>query len=154
MDETVFWNLLDRRPDGCWVWPRMKTTKGYGALSIKGRMVRAHRYAFSLAHGPIPDGKLVCHSCDNRPCCNPSHLWLGTVAENNADARQKGRVKGPPGSDLRGQKHPLSKLSDIERDHLRNDQRNGMSYRAIAKKFGISQPTAFWICNPRKKATP
>lgn len=79
-------------PQGdCWVHPGERTAKGYARLDVDGRHHRAHRLAWELINGPIPPGMVICHKCDNPPCIRPSHLWLGTVAENNRDMVAKGR---------------------------------------------------------------
>jgi hypothetical protein len=78
-------------PEGCWEWLG-GTTRGYGLIydGVK-RYVKAHRVAYEVAVGPIPDGLIVCHACDNRLCCNPDHLWIGTQRDNVWDAIRKGR---------------------------------------------------------------
>ena len=77
--------------NGCVEWTGHVDRKGYGRVSIEGRQVFAHRVAWELAHGPIPDGLCVLHHCDNPPCCNPAHLFLGTIRDNNLDMSAKGR---------------------------------------------------------------
>lgn len=87
---------------GCWNWQRYIRFNGYGELTCGGVKYKAHRAAFMAHNGPIPDGACVLHSCDNRRCCNPDHLSLGTQAENLADMYQKGRGRErliPPISD-------------------------------------------------------
>lgn len=91
-----FWAKVNRT-DGCWEWQASRNNYGYGLFHVgvgaAGRIrSSAHRFAYELAHGPIPKGLNVCHSCDNPPCCNPAHLFLGTQRDNVLDAARKGRT--------------------------------------------------------------
>jgi hypothetical protein len=82
----------------CWVWTAAKYAAGYGSLGIGGnRSELSHRISFIIHNGAIPNGKLVCHSCDRRECVNPHHLWLGTHKDNTGDAVNKGRLPFPSG---------------------------------------------------------
>lgn len=93
---------------GCWEWVRGRSKAGYGMLRdpVKRTMVTAHRVAFEHHNGPIPPKAHICHTCDNPPCCNPEHLWLGTASDNSRDMVLKGRSTSPltPGqvSEIRG----------------------------------------------------
>jgi hypothetical protein len=81
--------------DACWPWTGHRNELGYGAIQVGGRLLKVHRVAYQTTVGPIPAGLVVMHTCDNPPCCNPAHLRLGTVAENNADRHAKGRSVVP-----------------------------------------------------------
>ena len=83
-----FIQMIKIADTGCWEWQGNKSTDGYGCWSGK----RVHRCLYSVQHGPIPDGLIIMHRCDNRSCCNPAHLELGTVADNNKDMMLKGRA--------------------------------------------------------------
>lgn len=85
-----FWAKVDKSGE-CWEWLAHKTDCGYGRISIGGEMLSAHRVSWSIHFGPIPPGLCVCHKCDNKLCVNPSHLFLGTITDNNRDKSAKGR---------------------------------------------------------------
>jgi len=96
-----FWDRIDTSGD-CWLWTGGTFKNGYGMVAMgrkpDGRAVNgyAHRIAYGLINGPIPDGLVVRHRCDNPPCCNPDHLLIGTQAENIADAQRQGRYNWTP----------------------------------------------------------
>lgn len=87
-----FWSKVSKS-DGCWLWTGSHTKAGYGNIGGERNSTNryAHRVSWEIHFGPIPDGMEVCHSCDNPPCCNPSHLFLGSHADNMADRDAKGR---------------------------------------------------------------
>ena len=97
-----FLNLVEKTDD-CWNWIGCLNAGGYGYTSIckgkkKVRNIVAHRRAYELFVGPIPDDFLVLHKCDNPPCVNPNHLFIGTQKDNVADMFRKGRQKNGPNS--------------------------------------------------------
>jgi HNH endonuclease len=96
--EARFWRLV-HKGEGCWEWIGGRMWNGYGRFVLDqeaGKNTRAHRFAWELANGPVPAGRVVCHSCDNRACVRLDHLWLGTQADNLRDMREKGRGYSPP----------------------------------------------------------
>lgn len=92
--DARFWASV-ARSDNCWLWTRHRLPAGYGLVRRGGVRMYAHRVAWSIVNGPIPDGMLVCHRCDNPPCCNPDHLFLGSHLANmqDRDAKNRGFLK-------------------------------------------------------------
>lgn len=120
---------------GCWEAVGTRLGTGYIQLSSGGRRDLAHRMAWAEANGPIPPGMLVCHRCDNPPCCRPDHLFLGTPADNMADMVAKGRGRAQFG---RGEEHPSAKLNaDLVRE-IRGRLANGETQQSIADAYGVT----------------
>lgn len=141
-DEDRLWPNVDRSggPDACWPWTGRCNEAGYGVLKRRGHIdVLAHRLAWKLTNGPIPPGMLVCHKCDNPPCCNPYKcLFLGTDADNRADCVEKDRHHSP-----RGERQGSSKLTDAKVAAMRERHAAGdISYSEIAREYGVSNVAA------------
>lgn len=95
-----FWSKVNKAGDNdCWEW-QASLRNGYGAFKFRGKMWIASRVAYTLTKGEIPNGLLVCHTCDNRKCVNPAHLFLGTYVDNAQDMIAKGRQYMPPTKDM------------------------------------------------------
>lgn len=139
--------------NGCWIWQRANT-RGYGNLNLRGRNMRAHRFAYLIFVGPIRKGLSVLHRCDVPACCNPEHLFLGTQSDNVMDAVKKGRHKTPrcppekyargdkngmrkhPGL-LSGEKNGRSKVTNRQRIQIVRLKARGVPTSYIAKKFSL-----------------
>jgi hypothetical protein len=116
---------------GCWNWTGVVSREGYGRTTIKGQWQSKtiHRLAWENANGPIPAGLLVCHRCDNRRCCNPDHLFLGTSQDNSDDMRSKGRS-------AYGERHPQARLTEaLAAEILISSEPN----RTLAKRYGVPE---------------
>jgi hypothetical protein len=116
----------------CWRWTAAIKSNGYGVINVGGVIRHAHRVAWELANGKIQDGLCILHECDNRFCCNPSHMRLGTYADNNSDMRNKGRG-------VRGERAPSAKLLAGQIELIRRACESGEPQRAIGNRFGICQ---------------
>jgi hypothetical protein len=90
--ERRFDQRFSKQPNGCWEWTAGRNEWNYGVFPIRGRNVYAHRFAYTRWVGPIPEGQKVLHRCDNPPCVNPAHLFLGTQQANVDDMYAKGRA--------------------------------------------------------------
>ncbi|HEY6731901.1 MAG TPA: HNH endonuclease signature motif containing protein [Solirubrobacterales bacterium] len=138
---------MDRRgADECWEWQARRHKQGYGLLSEwdgerRSRLL-AHRVSWELAFGQIPDRLHVLHRCDNPPCVNPRHLFLGSQRDNNADKVAKGRQP-------RGESHPHSRLTEHDVRAIRDRARRGERRLLIAESFGISDTHVYAIINRR-----
>lgn len=137
--EERFWRFVDKRKkNGCWEWTGGRSRDGYGLFSVSSRcFVSAHRFSWALAYGPIPEGMCVLHKCDNRRCVNPSHLFLGTRADNSRDMAVKGRSTS-------GSRNESAKLSETDIPVIRSLGKRGWTLRRISERFGVSR-TAIWM---------
>lgn len=133
---------------GCWLWTASTNHWGYGWFGVGGEVLLAHRVSWRMYVGEIPAGKFVCHKCDNPPCVNPDHLFVGTNAENIADRMRKGRRGG--GSRTRGYTRPLFSGDHNPNAILNSDavavirglySRGGITQADIATAFGVARTT-------------
>jgi hypothetical protein len=160
-----FWAQVDRSagPEGCWPWTGARSSADYGVFGLNRAVVGSHRHAYALWHGPIPAGLWVLHKCDNPPCCNPAHLFLGTPGDNSRDAANKGRMASAdrhwtrrcPERIPRGEWHPQSKLTDAQRKEIRSLwDAGGNTAAALAVRFGVSRDTVYDLCVPPERRKP
>lgn len=132
-----FWEKMRADGTGCFVWISAINEWGYGRFELNGKNMHAHRIAWTLIRGPIPNGLQVLHSCDSPPCCNVDHLFLGTNADNTADKVSKGRQ-----SSMKGEAHPKAKLTVEQVKIIRSSTKTTAE---LAKEFGIKWPSVYYI---------
>jgi len=133
--QIQFWSKVDKSQE-CWIWlADRNTSHGHGRIKLKTgpgqyRKFLAHRISWELAHGPIPEGLIILHKCDNPPCVNPDHLFLGTLRDNALDMHAKGR-------------HRIyqSKLNLKTARLIRILRRGGASYADLCAQFNVSKST-------------
>lgn len=144
--EERFWSKVEKRGDDeCWPWRGTIGTTKYGMFrTFGGSMRAASREAYEMLHGPLPDGVVVCHSCDNRICVNPRHLWTGSVADNNRDRHAKGRTVIPRGSD-----NPRATTSEDTVREIRRLKAQGVAQVEIAARCGVTQVVVSQILTGR-----
>lgn len=138
LDER-FWSKVNKDTDsGCWEWTANKNNKGYGMFSVSSYVGKqlAHRLSYKDAHGPIPKGGLILHSCDNQACVNPEHLRVGTYKENVADMdTRKRRVTNTPfGEDNCNALLTAEKVIQMRRDYLA-----GVKNAVLAERYGMTE---------------
>jgi hypothetical protein len=143
-----FWCKVDRRgPDECWEWQAARSEHGYGAFGLTGfgsGKVPAHRWSYAETVGPIPDGMHVCHRCDNPPCVNPQHLFVGTLADNMRDMVEKGRS-------LKGERHNLAQLTEAQVLAIRQAWADGGETQTqIAERFNTNKANVSQIVRGKK----
>lgn len=141
-----FWLHIDKKdPDECWNWTRYTAPNGYGRVKWNGlNGALTHRVVWELTYGPIPEKLFVLHKCDNRKCCNPEHLFLGTQATNMKDMTAKGRrvaAKGYIRPDARGELNNLARLTQNDVREIRRLATMGTTQKKLARTFYVSTTT-------------
>lgn len=124
--EERFWNKVSKgKDDECWNWTGC-TVIGYGVLKNHSKPIKTHRASWIIHFGSIPKGMCVCHKCDNKLCCNPNHLFLGTFADNNHDRDKKGRGRG-------------TFLSDADKQSIQKEyQWRTVTLKQLATKYKVT----------------
>ncbi len=118
---------------GCHLWTRAKSALGYGVLTVNYKVCLAHRVAYELKNGPIPEGVCVLHSCDTPACMNPDHMFLGSMRENSLDMVQKDRCG-------------TSKLTVAQVKEIREKYSNGGNQRLLGLEYNVCRMTINNIC--------
>ena len=165
-DVARFWSKIDRSggPATCWNWISSTFDSGYGQFKVGERNLRSHRVAWEITRGAIPCGLFVLHHCDNRRCCNPAHLWLGTHKENMADMQQKNRAASGdnngsrlhPERLVRGDAHPARRTVGWSQGERNGEARlcvadviairaryavGGITMQALGSEYGVDKQT-------------
>lgn len=144
----------------CWEWKNCTQSNGYGRISVNGKSMYVHRYVYEMLHGPIPPRRDVCHECDNRKCCNPAHLFIGTRLANMRDAASKGRISGGAihglATTASARARSGTKLTIEDARQIRKLRHDGMPTAAIAARFRVDPSNVRLIVSGKawKEATP
>ncbi len=146
-----FWSKVHPEAlSGCWLWHGGVNEHGYGifgrGLRVDG-VVKAHRHAYTLAHGPIPPGLVVRHRCDVPACVNPDHLEIGTYKDNTRDCIERGRKTAPPVH--RGERNVNARLTVERVREIRRRRAAGEKLCAIARDLGVSGSTTGRVASGR-----
>lgn len=138
LNAEEFWALVEKS-DGCWLWTGQRhrpPRHQYGIVTRSGKKIPAHRWAWILTYGDIPEGKFICHKCDNPPCVRPDHLFLGDAKSNMEDMARKGRNKT----------HFPVKLT-IEQVREIRGLRPSAPIAVLAARYGVSKATITQVVN-------
>lgn len=136
------WSRVDiKAKDECWPWMGSTNSDGYGTLKFRGKYFHAHRVAYELTNGPIPNRLNILHRCDNPPCCNPAHLWPGTDQDNVDDMMAKRRNKVFVGTQNRSAKVTEDDIPVIRALYAQGN----LSQQKIGVLYGVSDVTVSYI---------
>jgi len=145
--EERFWNQVDKNSErrsqvgkekDCWEWCGALHSKGYGKFTWNDKMSYAHRIAYEISNGTIPDNIYVCHTCDNPCCCNPDHLFLGTPLDNFLDMLQKERN---PDYICKSGEYNIAAVLTEEQVLDIIEKHNTLGYRKLAEQYGVAPST-------------
>ncbi len=152
--EQRFWARVEKT-SSCWFLRSKPNDQGYGIFDNRGQKEKAHRVAWELTNGPIPDGLNVLHNCpggDNRRCCNPAHLWLGTLKDNSQDMMAKGTNKKQL---LAGEDNPKAKLTWVKVREIRERlSTGGVTQLQLAAEYGCKRVAISYIATGRNWKEP
>lgn len=156
-DKQAILDLIERLekegPKKCWQWPLKTDRQGRGRYWLNGKLELAHRAVWRIKRGPIPAGKMLCHTCDNQGCVNPSHLYVGTHADNMRDmkdrkryfaakeperVRELGRKLGSSNTWSRGAKNPKAKLTSRQAASIRKSK---LPTKTLTEIYGVARTT-------------
>lgn len=152
--ERLWPKVQKGNPDECWPWLGAADASGYGKIGLGGKTIKATRAVYEDVYGPFDTSLFVCHTCDNPPCVNPSHLFLGTHQDNMDDCVSKGRnihgERARARHRVRGEAHGRSKLTETQVLSIRERVASGQTMTDTAAHFGISIATVSLIVNRKK----
>jgi hypothetical protein len=134
--EERFWSKVKKQgPDECWVWQGTISKNGYGSFKLAGKAQTSSRVAWLASYGRPAGENMVLHKCDNRPCCNPAHLYLGDVKQNARDMVERGRRRSGP---VKGEHNGNSKLTETQVAEIKRLIASGKTNKAIAPLYGVT----------------